>query len=162
MLKTGEISARELGRIARGKRLSDGSWVTGYYAWLPSSAGAGHLILARARDPDESNQTFQVDPETVSLCTGLLDRNGVMIFEGDVLRVREDEGAAAAAALVRYGEYHEEDSLWPDDAALGWHVELQPLPGKYTTLLQCFRDGCGAEVAGNIWDTPELMAGPDG
>ena len=60
--------------IFRGKREKDAQWEYGAF-WQSN----GSII-------DKSGYSQKVIPETVGQCTGLKDKNGKWIFEGDVVK----------------------------------------------------------------------------
>lgn len=125
--------------LFRGKRLDDCAWVFGYYIG-PVGIDNSHEIC----DIDDSTGTrSDVDPKTVGQYTGLKDKNGTKIFEGDIVDCWS-EGVNAKGTVQQ-----RKDGLWiiyPNwQKTIMWGL----CPDEYchTTV----------EVIGNIHDNPELL-----
>lgn len=69
-----------------------GRWVEGYIVSHPSAIQIGDdynqwYIHVPPIDPDDNGGVFNVLPSTVVQYTGLKDKNGTRVFEGDILKI---------------------------------------------------------------------------
>ena len=125
--------------LFRGKRLDNGEWVYGDYWHLPEKNF--YCISDK-----EFNR--KVTPETVGQYTGLTDKNGRKIFEGDIIHL---EYSQVFFGGVYFGEYtaevsYKEGCFITDGINNGDEIET-PLSGF---------DNDEVEIIGNIHDNPEL------
>ena len=121
--------------LFRGKRISDGEWVEGY---LGVEVGGAPVIEYCGTDEDVGDYVEEqfVNPESIGEFTGLTDKNGVKIFEGDILH------AAQGNFVVRWSE-----SI------------CSFVAGEKERMRPCMNSGtmnC-CEVIGNIFDNPETI-----
>ena len=71
--------------IFRGKRKDNGEWVYGNL--IKRKIWSSEFYVIRVEDNGfDSYVEYEVIPETVGQCTGLEDKNGKLIFNGDVLK----------------------------------------------------------------------------
>ena len=133
--------------LFRAKRLDDEidemSWAYGYLVF-------DEIIVDRDSDFGKSlglivSIAFEIDIDTVGQCTGLKDKNGKLIFEGDILQIDEKDkyskDGKTPNLVVRYSE---------KDAGFYAYYEH----GSSRSI--CYSD-CYAEIVGNIYDNPQLM-----
>lgn len=116
----------------RGKRIDTGEWVHGYYLFNPFFNRAEIFSL-----DNERSYVYEVDPATVGQYTGLKDKNGVEIFEGDIVR------KSNTTYIVEY---------WAGQLLVGWCL-INILSGD-TEYMAC---KLGFEVVGNVWEDGGLL-----
>lgn len=138
--------------LFRGRRVDNGEWETGSLVYERKGTSEEQVSIA---DKMTAYHT-PVIPETVGQYTGLCDRNGKKIFEGDILRLKDEKERYDWRAIVVFGNPNGEYS---------WGWQLQNItPNAYVnpdTLLwiETELDYVSCEVIGNIYDNPELMGG---
>lgn len=145
--------------LFKGKRIDNGEWVYGYY--YESKISGCFFILSpkiKVRKKDgvvvnDSFEVFEVIPETVWKYTGLTDKNGKKIFEGDIISAITLDTGKEQTAVVCFGNFIDENN---GDEYIGFFIEFD---GIKTTITQLTMEECKnrIEVIGNIHDNPELL-----
>lgn len=123
------------GKCAKESRYA-GEWV--YGSCVPCEKSDDVLITAAI--DDRCSCTYHVDPDTVGQFTGLFDKNGNEIYEGDIIRdgefMRVILWATEAAAFCSCSPYHSDIKTRTSADEMRYY-----------------------EVIGNIHDNPELPRG---
>ena len=142
--------------LFRGKRTDNGEWVKCSETYIRDGDG---IWLS-----DENLNVVTVIPETVGQYTGLTDKNGVRIFEGDILRGFEYPFCSNINGEFNYFA----EIVWFDDSsAFGIYTFKNPksnvrgISEGNTDYLEYF-NADKWEVIGNIHDNPELLEGGEG
>lgn len=108
----------------RGKRLDNGEWVDGFVLFKQDKSEA---VIAKLTDTESVCEN--VDPATVGQFTGLLDKHGKEIYEGDVVYI----------------------------AGWGNTEMIFPFTDLYDSLAHTEYGSDIENVIGNIHDNPELL-----
>ena len=137
--------------LFRGKQ-NEGRWVEGVYfkhdtvkvCFSSDDPKPRHLIIQDGFCDwgfEPPIHCVDVDPDTVGQFTGLTDKNGKKIFEGDIL-----DHIIQAEVLTNRGVV-----VWDRENAR-WALQLN-------TMKPCFymHNPKSVEVIGNIHDNPELL-----
>jgi len=124
----------------RGKRKDNGEWVYGYPCYIDNEL---IIITGYVKQVDGSlfhcNTFYFVIPETIGQFTGLHDKNGKEIYEGDIIEVGDMK------------------------IAIGWNSKTSSFHGLFmignrqmdTVNLGCLTSD--DKIIGNIHDNPELL-----
>ena len=132
--------------LFKAKRLDNGEWVEGYpvkYGFTGKEKW--HIIPSYASDL----YAFEVNPDTICQYTGLTDKNGNKIFEGDIICIPFE---LDAEPWETKNIYYENGRVYFDDKYHGWYVKF------FDDALSIWEyDEIDVEVIGNIFDNPELL-----
>lgn len=135
--------------IFRGKRIDNGEWVYGYFV---SEGEESYIFEQEEVDKGidlggylDCCQMSEVIPETVGQYTGITDKNGRKIFEGDIV------GCFLNTQIFEI-EYCEE--------RCGYFLDDIMLSGDAPLSIECLGNMRNTvEVIGTIHDHPELLKG---
>jgi uncharacterized phage protein (TIGR01671 family) len=146
--------------LFRGKRVDNGEWMEGFFIRILNPfTVSGEPI--RNCICDGTNIFPEVYPETVGQYTGLTDKNGKKIFEGDILREPPGDDWEKKNFVGFEVFYHDNDSC---DSHVGWQMNRLHFYGALCgadIYPRSFRPAWTnkMEVVGNIHDNPEMIYG---
>ena len=129
--------------LFRGKRQDNGEWIKGFYA----KSGDKTFILIDNDIAVGYVTMKEVIPETVGQFTGLTDKNGTKIFEGDFLKYKLKE-RINDVYIYGYVVYNQDTC----EFVVSSIVEEFIIPDK-----DFFNDIEDIEIIGNIHDNPEFL-----
>lgn len=157
----------------RGFNKKRGIWLYGNYIL---NRGA-HFIAPQEFADGKTWEDYEVEEESIGQFTGLTDKNGKEIYEGDIVKWLEVKSATTSVmeppedyieecmdvVVFGAGAFTVEEANYPDMAFLckdyhynetdlfTWVCNLDDFPGVTTD------DMCICEVIGNIHDDPDLI-----
>lgn len=125
--------------LFRGKRTDNDEWIGGYFGIKRAFTKDGEkLIYCIMQETCDCRceytyfTDYEVNPETVGQFTGLTDKNGKKIFEGDILKNE--------AGTLCSGSYEAEVIYSNGDLIAEGFVIFEPSEFKY------------CEIVGNVYD----------
>lgn len=133
--------------LFRGKRTDNGEWTYGNL--IGDDAIVGEMAYF---DDDYFITTFwyKVYPETIGQFTGLTDKNGTKVFEGDIVTVSYprcslEKQIGDKSGVVRYLD------------TLPRFMIMESIEPNCVAISSFNNTGEGREVIGNIYDAPNLI-----
>lgn len=121
--------------LFRGKSDIGNMWVEGYYTRRDNDGDIEHRIETIIR------ASFRMIPETLGQWTGLKDKDGTGIFEGDIIK----------------GSWNTRLVIYFDSCCLQFRA--REIGSTITHSIDYYRGHNGYEIIGNIYDNPELLEG---
>jgi uncharacterized phage protein (TIGR01671 family) len=149
-----QIQMREI--KFRGKRLDNGEWA--YGAFVPDAIEQihgkmvewGFIRRYKPYQTVESAEMIEVYRNTVGQYTGLKDKNGAEIYEGDIVELTNTYKGMNTKSIV--------EIAFIDFTFAGkWRDEYSPSGYMYNPLGSYNFPIVTIEVIGNIYDNPELL-----
>lgn len=126
----------------RGKRVDEGGWIYGDFCNYKFDGMDETLPCIHIGNLGYiKNAFYQVDLDTVGQFTGLHDRNGKEIYEGDIVMQRGYSGVKPMVVRFEQGAF-----------IVGWHGGSSTQTRPMLIQKRC-------EVIGNRFDTPNLLNG---
>ena len=137
--------------LFHGKRADNGEWVEGDV--LQTKYHSGHIEYQIMPQTPVSS-AYPVLPETVGQYTGLTDKNGKKIFEGDI--VKTHYANAQKSDFIEQVVFHNGKfcAYFSNQLCKQWanlYDGTEHLPQDKSVYMD------SVEVIGNIHDNPELM-----
>lgn len=144
--------------LFKAKRIDNGEWLEGVpvdvtpLTCFSSDSVKKEIVMVRAGFADwgmpRGIEGASVDPETVCQYTGLTDRNGVKVFEGDILKFTDEFNGHKWIGRMEFGD---------PNARYTWGWQLVYVSGEEANVdTLCWFDmeesGAYSEVIGNIHD----------
>jgi uncharacterized phage protein (TIGR01671 family) len=138
--------------LFRGKRLDDGKWVYGAYSQYNFSGekDTGIIEIPCIIDYDDDCLWCEIVPESIGQYTGLTDKNGKKIFEGDIVEAHITQNALTHTEKYKgiyEVKYHDKNCYF----YLAKQKNNILFDGNWSYFLR------EIEVIGNVYYNPKMM-----
>ena len=154
--------------LFRGKRIDNGEWVEGCGIIATENWVSIFTVIDDIDENSSEVNEIEVIPDTVGQYTGLDDKCGNKIFEGDIVK-HHNFGKTEYTSVVKFGEYEQDgsDGEYAPTECIGFYVEVKSYfvlyysgdwePRPYLLQRNLLEVAKSCEVIGNIYDNPELL-----
>lgn len=151
----------------RGKRWDGGEWIYGHL--VECDTREYRVFVVTSADWEQHSDglelitttTFEVDPKTVGRYTGLKDKNGVRIFEGDIVqRNLKNESRVFLVEIKTVRRFMRPYSGFAGDSTLVDITGVVFTWGDFhlfPTVSNGAADNERMQIIGNIRDNPKLL-----
>lgn len=146
--------------LFRGKRVDNDEWVEGYLIQSTKFYGKSdpHTFIVNHEHPQScfgSDIYIEVIPETLGRFTELYDKNGMRVFEDDILKIYQKSDALST---YYYPEVPYLCNIVVKWGFCAWVWKTITQDKRYILFPDAWCN-YSCEVIGNIYDNPELLEG---
>lgn len=150
--------------LFRGKSINTGRWLYGYlFNWgLTAPTNVPCICVCVPKFWEEAYTLYTVLPDTIGQYTGLKDKGGKKIFEGDILRLTIPDGSTRHFVVEWANEdrtlkplngfQHDGNPIRISGWCFNWNGHR-----LYPTVMDGVPDNERMEIVGNIHDNPDLL-----
>lgn len=135
--------------LFRGKRIDNGDWIYGNLIIIKRLIGTEYYVSSQNGIDNGKSYRFSVNPTTVGQYTGLIDKNGKKIFEGDILKVHD--------LIPLFDGYNSEEICYNGKVMYIGNQGMYACEGNGDGNALCALNLDECQVIGNIYDNPELL-----
>lgn len=140
--------------LFKGKKISDGKWIEGFFVQRKGKcyicANPYEIMEGYSSEKGQHygfGDFYEVDPETVCRYTGMTDKNGKKIWEGDIVTFNDSITINGSKTHYSAVEWVVEFSSFLIHADCIGYYSVNPAQVKQYEM----------EVVGNIFDNPNLL-----
>lgn len=156
-------------REYRGQRADNGEWVEGFYVCIGGKFPYIFTGLLDLTGRCTDLECFEVIPETIGQHTGLTDKNGKKIFEGDIFKFSDEIFESYYTSCgTEYNSWEVEnygvvgfceDTGRFDFVEYKFNENLVEADLHENHDIEFYEFVSDLEIIGNIHDNPELLKG---